>query len=65
MDIYNRLNPPYNDYVICASKGKADVAVGGNTVHSAFEHSRNRSNDGGLRDGEPNTFTTVLKTGFA
>ncbi|XP_077534763.1 high-affinity choline transporter 1-like [Haemaphysalis longicornis] len=65
MDIYNRLNydPPYNDYVICASKGMADVAVGRTTVHSAFEHSRNRCNDGGLRDGEPNTFTTVLKTG--
>lgn len=42
MDIYNRYGNPsgeaaYNAYVVCASTGKAAVAVGGTTVHAAFK----------------------------
>lgn len=35
MDIYNRYNDsgPYNAFLICASTGKAAVAVGGTTAH--------------------------------
>ncbi|XP_077537575.1 uncharacterized protein LOC144149774 [Haemaphysalis longicornis] len=63
MDIYNRFNPdpPYNSFVICASTEKAAVAVGGTTMHSAFKLSRSRTNDGGLRDSELNTFRMAFR----
>ncbi|XP_077557686.1 uncharacterized protein LOC144172967 [Haemaphysalis longicornis] len=63
MDIYNLFNPdpPYNSYVICASTGKAAIAVGGTTMLSAFKLSRRRTNDGGLRDSELNTFRIAFR----
>nr|XP_037273467.1 uncharacterized protein LOC119165390 [Rhipicephalus microplus] len=62
----------YNAYVICASTGKAAVAVGGTTVHSAFKLVRaargNRQDahlgvmgDGGLRPSDLNTFRCAFR----
>ncbi|KAH9372318.1 hypothetical protein HPB48_000165 [Haemaphysalis longicornis] len=65
---------PYNAYVVCASTGKAAVAVGGTTVHAAFKLCRTNSNntkygklrsaemDGGLSHSEPNTFRVAFRT---
>ncbi|XP_077548044.1 ATP-dependent DNA helicase PIF1-like [Haemaphysalis longicornis] len=63
IDIYSRFNPdpPYIFYVICASTGKAAVAVGGTTMHSAFKLSPSRTNDGGLRESELNTLTMAFR----
>nr|XP_037273302.1 ATP-dependent DNA helicase PIF1-like [Rhipicephalus microplus] len=63
MDVYNRYNDnagPYNAFVICASTGKAAVAVGGTTVHSAFKLTRNKK-DLGLGDSELNTFRVAFR----
>ncbi|KAH7940839.1 hypothetical protein HPB49_006591 [Dermacentor silvarum] len=57
MDLYNRYGNDinaadsgcgYNAFVICASTGKAAVAVGGTTVHAAFKLTRSSKRDGGL-----------------
>nr|XP_037278210.1 ATP-dependent DNA helicase PIF1-like [Rhipicephalus microplus] len=63
MDVYNRYNDnagPYNAFVICASTGKAAVAVGGTTVHSAFKLTRNKK-DLGLGDSELNTLRVAFR----
>ncbi|KAH9375554.1 hypothetical protein HPB48_015986 [Haemaphysalis longicornis] len=52
-------NIAYNAFVICASTGKAAVAVGGTTVHLAFKLSRKTTGpnkDGDLSATELNTF---------
>ncbi|EEC15019.1 hypothetical protein IscW_ISCW011380 [Ixodes scapularis] len=70
MDMYNRYYNDsadacrsYNAYVVCASTGKAAVALGGTTVHAAFKLMRH--NDGGLRYSDLNTlraaFTNVRR----
>nr|XP_037275638.1 ATP-dependent DNA helicase PIF1-like [Rhipicephalus microplus] len=62
----------YNAYVVCASTGKAAVAVVGTTVHSAFKLVRaargNRQDvrlgvwgDGGLRPSDLNTFRCAFR----
>ncbi|XP_077548029.1 ATP-dependent DNA helicase PIF1-like [Haemaphysalis longicornis] len=62
----------YNAYVICASTGKAAVAVGGTTVHAAFKPVRaaraNRQDarlgimgDGGLHPSDLNTFRCAFR----
>nr|XP_037279947.1 ATP-dependent DNA helicase PIF1-like [Rhipicephalus microplus] len=62
----------YNAYVICTSTGKAAVAVGGTTVHSAFKLVRaargNRQDarlgvmgDDGLRPSDLNTFRRAFR----
>lgn len=66
MDVYNRYNNSgggggYNAYVICASTGKAAVAVGGTTVHAAFKLSRTKLKDGGLGASELNTFRVAFR----
>ncbi|XP_077547716.1 uncharacterized protein LOC144159944 [Haemaphysalis longicornis] len=79
MDVYNRYSETddspasvYNAYVICASTGKAAVAVGGTTVHAAFKLVRaaraNRQDsrlgimgDGGLRPSDLNTFRCAFR----
>ncbi|KAH7933046.1 hypothetical protein HPB49_007464 [Dermacentor silvarum] len=53
-----------NAFVICASTGKAAVAVGGTTVHAAFKLSRKRigtTGDGGLNSSELNTFRVAFQ----
>ncbi|KAH7951783.1 hypothetical protein HPB52_012944 [Rhipicephalus sanguineus] len=63
MDVYNRYNDnagPYNAFVICVSTGKAAVAVGGTTVHSAFKLTRNKK-DLGLGDSELNTSRVAFR----
>ncbi|KAH6943385.1 hypothetical protein HPB50_020882 [Hyalomma asiaticum] len=52
---------PDNAFVICASTGKAAVAVGGTTVHSAFKFSRSKAMDAGLSDSELNTFRVAFR----
>ncbi|XP_029841292.2 ATP-dependent DNA helicase RRM3-like [Ixodes scapularis] len=68
MDIYNRYgsrqDSGYNAFVICASTGKAAVAVGGTTAHAAFKLSRKRigtTGDGGLNPNELNTFRVAFQ----
>lgn len=61
----------YNAYVICASTGKAAVAVGGTTVHAAFKLVRSAGNrqmarigimgDGGLGPSDLNTFRVAFR----
>ncbi|XP_077528146.1 uncharacterized protein LOC144139758 [Haemaphysalis longicornis] len=63
----------YNAYVICASTGKAAVAVGGTTVHAAFKLVRAANvagrqdarigvmGDGGLRPSDLNTFRVAFR----
>ncbi|KAH6932500.1 hypothetical protein HPB50_006445 [Hyalomma asiaticum] len=64
MDVYNRYNDVglHNAFVICASTGKAAVAEGGTTMHSAFKllHS-NARNNAGLSDSELNTFRVAFR----
>lgn len=60
IDVYNRYNN--NAFVMCASTGKAAVAVGGTTVHAAFKLSRSKTRDlGGLSDSELNTFRVAFR----
>ncbi|KAH9372892.1 hypothetical protein HPB48_000367 [Haemaphysalis longicornis] len=57
-------NTAYNAFVICASTGKAAVAVGGTTVHAAFTLSRKTTSpnkDGGLSASELNTFRVAFR----
>ncbi|KAH9368527.1 hypothetical protein HPB48_022023 [Haemaphysalis longicornis] len=69
MGLYNRYsntgnNTAYNAFVICASTGKAAVAVRGTMVHAAFKLSRNSTGpnkDGGLSDRELNTFRVAFR----
>ncbi|KAH9366386.1 hypothetical protein HPB48_018147 [Haemaphysalis longicornis] len=69
MDLYNRYsntdnNTAYNAFVICASTGKAAVAVGGTTVHAAFKLSRKTTGpnkDGDLSASELNTFRVAFR----
>ncbi|XP_077529861.1 hepatic triacylglycerol lipase-like isoform X2 [Haemaphysalis longicornis] len=69
MDLYNRYsntgnNTAYNASVICASTGKAAVAVGGTTVHAAFKLSRKitgPNKDGGLSASELNSFRVAFR----
>ncbi|KAH9366180.1 hypothetical protein HPB48_004122 [Haemaphysalis longicornis] len=69
MDLYNRHsntgnNTAYNAFVICASTGKAAVAVGGTTVHAAFKLSRKTTGpnkDAGLSASELNTFRVAFR----
>ncbi|XP_077560592.1 uncharacterized protein LOC144175385 [Haemaphysalis longicornis] len=72
MDIYNRYGngnnnnneSAYNSFVICASTGKAAVALGEATVHEALKLSRKSSNansDGGLNPSELNTFRVAFR----
>ncbi|XP_037558151.1 uncharacterized protein LOC119435325 [Dermacentor silvarum] len=63
MDAYNRYTNTastctHNAYVACATTGKAAVAIGGLTVHAAFKLSMRA--DGGLRDGDLNSFRTAF-----
>ncbi|XP_049268760.1 ATP-dependent DNA helicase PIF1-like [Rhipicephalus sanguineus] len=59
IDVYNRYNS--NAFVMCASTGKAAVAVGGSTVHAAFKLSRSKTRDlRGLSDSELNTFCVAF-----
>ncbi|KAH7965086.1 hypothetical protein HPB49_003300 [Dermacentor silvarum] len=63
---YGRLHPhsntastcTHNAYVGRATTGKAAVAIGGLTVHAAFKLSMRA--DGGLRDGDLNSFRTAF-----
>nr|XP_029724119.1 ATP-dependent DNA helicase pfh1-like [Aedes albopictus] len=52
METYNRFsqahNAQNNAYVACASTGKAAVAIGGTTVHSAFRLTMSRRNNAKL-----------------
>ncbi|KAH9365255.1 hypothetical protein HPB48_015943 [Haemaphysalis longicornis] len=69
LDLYNQYsnsgnNTAYKAFVICASPGKAAVAVGGTTVHAAFklsseDHRPNK--DGGLSASELNTFRVAFR----
>ncbi|KAH9373730.1 hypothetical protein HPB48_018625 [Haemaphysalis longicornis] len=70
MDLYNRYSntgnkTAYNAFVICASTGKAAVAVGGTTVHAAFqalsEDHRPPNKDGSLSASELNTFRVAFR----
>ncbi|KAH9378149.1 hypothetical protein HPB48_017708 [Haemaphysalis longicornis] len=69
MYLYNRYsntgnNTTYNAFVICASTGKAAVAVGGTTVHAGFKLSRKTTGpnkDGGLSASELNTFRGAFR----
>ncbi|XP_065093456.1 uncharacterized protein LOC135714112 [Ochlerotatus camptorhynchus] len=53
METYNRFSQQHNAlnnaYVACASTGKAAVAIGGTTVHSAFHITMDRRHHGQLR----------------
>ncbi|KAH6925522.1 hypothetical protein HPB50_006525 [Hyalomma asiaticum] len=66
MDLYNRYaklgDDGYNAYVVCASTGKAAVAVGGTTVHAAFKLTLKSKHDGGLNPGELNTFRVAFRS---
>ncbi|XP_062538323.1 uncharacterized protein LOC134206608 [Armigeres subalbatus] len=52
METYNRFSQAHNSqnnaYVACASTGKAAVAIGGTTVHSAFHITMDRRHQGKL-----------------
>ncbi|XP_053698655.1 uncharacterized protein LOC128745602 [Sabethes cyaneus] len=52
METYNRFSQAHNSlnnaYVACASTGKAAVAIGGTTVHSAFHITMDRRHHGKL-----------------
>ncbi|KAH9363807.1 hypothetical protein HPB48_023158 [Haemaphysalis longicornis] len=69
MNLYNQYsntgnNTAYNAFVICASTGKAAVAVGGTTVHTAFKLSRKTTapnRDGGLSASDLNTFRVAFR----
>lgn len=56
MDMYNLYcngggpDSAYKAYIVCASTGKADDAVGARTVHAAFKFTRHH--DGGLSDSD-------------
>ncbi|KAH9378935.1 hypothetical protein HPB48_011093 [Haemaphysalis longicornis] len=68
MHLYNRYsntetNTAYNAFIICASTGKAAVAVRGTTVHAAFKLYRKTTvppKDGGLSASELNTFRVAF-----
>ncbi|KAH9368529.1 hypothetical protein HPB48_022021 [Haemaphysalis longicornis] len=69
MDLFNRYsntgnNTAYNAFFICASTGKAAVAVGGTTVHVAFKLCRKitgPNQDRGLSASELNTFRVAFR----
>ncbi|KAH9365196.1 hypothetical protein HPB48_015409 [Haemaphysalis longicornis] len=69
MDLYNRYsntgnNTAYNGFVICASTGKAAVALGGTTVNATFRLSRKTSGpikDRVLSASELNTFRVAYR----
>ncbi|KAH9363380.1 hypothetical protein HPB48_006486 [Haemaphysalis longicornis] len=71
MDLYNRYsntgnNTAYKAFVICASTGKAAVAVGGTTMHAAFKLSGKTTGpnkDGDLSASELNAFRVVFRNG--
>ncbi|KAH9365028.1 hypothetical protein HPB48_014061 [Haemaphysalis longicornis] len=69
MDLYNRYNntgnnTAYNAFVICASTGKAAVAVGGTMAHAALKLSPKTTGpnkDGGLSASELSTFRLAFR----
>ncbi|KAH9374313.1 hypothetical protein HPB48_000014 [Haemaphysalis longicornis] len=57
-------NTAYNAFALCASTGKAAVAVGGTTVHAAFKLSGKTTGpnkDGGISASESNTFRVAFQ----